>query len=39
MKKITIFRQWCQNGVMEQAIALNLLKTLRKESHCYHHVL
>ncbi len=26
MKKITIFRQWCQNGALEQAIALKLLK-------------
>ncbi len=25
MKKIEIFRQWCQNGAMEQAIALRLL--------------
>lgn len=25
MKKVTIFRQWCQNGAIEQAIALKLL--------------
>ncbi len=31
MKKVEIFRQWCQNGAMDQAISLKLLRPCVRE--------